>query len=245
MGGNGAATKEDKTNPLNKGNMLFPTSIDELPDELRQNLQAKIAVDTKAFLESCTKNRHDKVTQFCEPIYNDATTSTSTGAEDTNGGNAKYDEEVYTDAYPTHANFSQMLIDERKVHSNSLQHLANLLNARMDKLEGKTTGCDQSGVVQQPQFGMPLIFYENQTSQAFASQLQSAPSTTETDKAGQPSASTSARTTAGTQSSACPLRTDYGASARASAGHNILPNPSKSPSQVPTFNPTTTNFDDA
>jgi hypothetical protein len=38
MGGNGAATEEDKTNPQNKGNMLFPTSIDELPDELRQKL---------------------------------------------------------------------------------------------------------------------------------------------------------------------------------------------------------------
>jgi hypothetical protein len=35
MGGNGAAMEEDKTNPLNKGNMLFPTSVDELPDELR------------------------------------------------------------------------------------------------------------------------------------------------------------------------------------------------------------------
>jgi hypothetical protein len=120
MGGNGAAIEEDKMNPLNKGNMLFPTSIDELPDELRQKLQAKIDADTKAFLESCSKNRHDKVTQFREPIYDDATTSTSTGIEDTDGGKAKYDEEVYTDAYPTHANFSQMLIDERKVHSNSL-----------------------------------------------------------------------------------------------------------------------------
>jgi hypothetical protein len=49
-------------NPLNKGNMLFPTSIDELPDELRQKLQAKIEADTKAFLEGYTKNRRDKVT---------------------------------------------------------------------------------------------------------------------------------------------------------------------------------------
>jgi hypothetical protein len=223
--------------------MLFPTSIDELPNELRQKLQAKIDVDTKAFLESCTKNRYDKVTQFREPVYGDATTSTSTGAEDTDGGKAKYDEEVYTDAYPTHANFSQMLIDERKVHNNSLQHLANLLNARMDKLESKTTDCDQSGVVQQPQFGMPLNFYKNQISHASASQLQSAPSATETDKAGQPSASTSTRTAAGAQSLARPLRTDYGASTSASAGHNILPNPPKSSSQVPTFNPATTNFD--
>jgi hypothetical protein len=73
---------------------------------LRQKLQAKIDADTKAFLESCTKNRHDKVTQFHEPIYGVATTSTSTGVEDTEGGKAKYDEEVYIDAYPTDANFS-------------------------------------------------------------------------------------------------------------------------------------------
>jgi hypothetical protein len=62
MGCNGAAIEEDKMNPLNKGNMLFPTSIDELPDELRQKLQAKIEADTKAFLEGYTKNRRDKVT---------------------------------------------------------------------------------------------------------------------------------------------------------------------------------------
>ena len=54
----------------------------------------------------------------------------------------------------------------------------------------------------------------------------------------------------GAQSSGRALRTDYGASTnRASAGHNILPNPPKSPSQIPTFNVTpnapTTDFDDA
>ena len=120
----------------------------------------------------------------------------------------------------------------------------------MDKLEGKTTDCDQSGVVQQPQFGMPLNFYENQTSHASASQFQSAPLASETDKAGQHGASTSTRTGVGAQSSGRALRTDYGASTnRASAGHNVLPNPPKSPSQIPTFNVTpnapTTDFDDA
>jgi hypothetical protein len=117
------------------------------------------------------------------------------------GRKAKYDEEVYTDAYPTHANYSKMLEDERKVQSNKLQHLANLLNACIDKLDGKTTDCGQSGAVQQPQFGMPLNFYENQTSYASASQLPSAPLATETDKAGQPSASTPTRIGVGAQSS--------------------------------------------
>ena len=75
----------------------------------------------------CTKNQHDKVTQFREPSYGDATASESSGAEEKGNGKAKYDEEVNTDAYPTHANFAQMLIDERKLHSNNLQHLSNLL----------------------------------------------------------------------------------------------------------------------
>ena len=67
--------------------------------------------DVKTFLESCTKNRHDKVTQFREPIYGDATTSTSSGAGVKGDGKAKYDEEVNTDDYPIHANFARMLID--------------------------------------------------------------------------------------------------------------------------------------
>jgi hypothetical protein len=96
---------------------------------------------------------------------------------------------------------------------------------------------------------MPLNFYENQTSHASASQFQSAPSASETDKAGLPSASTSARTDVGAHNSARPLRTDYVASARASAGHAVLPNPPKSPSQIPTFNlapdATTTDFNEA
>jgi hypothetical protein len=65
MGDNdGVATDNgNKTNPFNEANMLFPMSMDELPDELRQKLQAnKLDADTKAFLESCTKNQLDKVT---------------------------------------------------------------------------------------------------------------------------------------------------------------------------------------
>jgi hypothetical protein len=107
------------------------------------------------------------------------------------------------------------------------------------------------GAMQQPQFGMPLNFYENQTSHASASQFQLAPSASETDKAGQPGASTSTRIGAGAQSSARVLRIDYGASVnRTSVGHNtVLPNPPKSPSQIPTFNvapdATTTDFNEA
>ena len=117
----GAATdKGDKTSPFNEANMIFPQNMDKLPDELREKLQAKLDADVKAFLESCTKNRHDKITQFCEPAYGDATASTSSSAKEKGVEKAKYDEEVNTDSYPTHANFAQMLIYERKLRNDNL-----------------------------------------------------------------------------------------------------------------------------
>jgi len=86
---------------------------------------------------------------------------------------------------------------------------------------------------------------------AYASQFQSAPSVSKTDKTCQPGASTSTRIGAGAQSLAWALRTDYGASTnRTSAWHNtILSNSPKSLIQIPTFNVTpnapTSDFDDA
>jgi hypothetical protein len=77
---------------------------------VRQKLQAKLDADVKAFLERCTKNRHDKVTQFREPSYGDTTTSASSGTGEKGNGKAKYDEEVNIDSYPTNANFAQISI---------------------------------------------------------------------------------------------------------------------------------------
>jgi hypothetical protein len=75
-----------------------------------------------------------------------------------------YDEEVNADSCPTHANYATMLNDTRNMLTNTIQHSFSLLGNRLDKLEGKVTDCDQLGAVQQPQFGMPLNFYDNQTS---------------------------------------------------------------------------------
>jgi hypothetical protein len=111
-----------------------------------------------------------------------------------------------------------MLEQEITINNNNLHHLASVLQARIDKVEGKTTDYDQSGAMQQPQFGMPLNFYDNQSSFAAASKLASAPSAHETDKAGHPGASTS---TGGAQPSARALRTDHGAS-RASGGGTMF-----------------------
>ena len=69
---------------------------------------------------ACTKNRHDKVTQFHEPSYGDAIASASSGTEEKGAEKAKYDEEVNIDSYATHANFAQMLIYERKLRNDNL-----------------------------------------------------------------------------------------------------------------------------
>ena len=79
--------------------------MDELPDESHQKIQAKLDADVEAFLKSCTKNWHDKVTQFCDPTYGDIiTASTSSGAEENGDRKTKYDEVINIDSYPTHAN---------------------------------------------------------------------------------------------------------------------------------------------
>ena len=58
-----------------------------------------------------------------------------------------------------------MMNYHNKVIDNNLLAAVNMIMAHFDKLEGKTTDLDQSGVTstsQQLDFGMPLNFYENQ-----------------------------------------------------------------------------------
>lgn len=47
---------EDFTDRFNHKNINHLTSLEELPDELCQKIQAKLDADLKAFLESCTKD---------------------------------------------------------------------------------------------------------------------------------------------------------------------------------------------
>jgi hypothetical protein len=56
----GSKGDDDKTDPFNQGNISHPTSV----EELKQQLEAKFNAVLKAFLESCTKDRRDKVTQY-------------------------------------------------------------------------------------------------------------------------------------------------------------------------------------
>ena len=66
MGSNGY-----KTNPHNQDNIIHPDFVDELPKELKQQVETKFNAILKAFLESCTKDRWDKVTQYKEPDFNE------------------------------------------------------------------------------------------------------------------------------------------------------------------------------
>jgi hypothetical protein len=72
----------------------YSTSIEELPEYLHQKIEAKFTTDLLVFLVSYFKGWRSKVTQFCEPIFDDLAISTSTATE------VKINEEV-EDPYST------------------------------------------------------------------------------------------------------------------------------------------------
>lgn len=81
----------------------------------------------KAFLESCTKVWREKVTQYKEPDFSKliATTSSSLPSNPENKVNVK------VDPYPTHANYATMLEDHKKVISNNLMTVVNIIMSRL------------------------------------------------------------------------------------------------------------------
>jgi hypothetical protein len=151
-------------------------NIDELPEELKQQVEAKFNTVLKAFLQSCTKDRREKVTQFREPDFSELVTSTSSAptAPEVRSSEPKYD--GIFDPYPTHANYATMMDDHKKVIDNNLLIVVNMIMARFDKLEGKTTDGNPSGVdssFKNSEFGMPLNFYDNQDLYAAANKGKS------------------------------------------------------------------------
>jgi len=160
-------------------------------------------------------------------------TSSAPAASEVRITEPKYDE----DLYPTHANYATMMKDHKKVIDNNLLATVIMIMAHFDKLEGKTTDGNQLGVAsssKQPEFGMPLNFYENQGLYAAANKGKSAPSAFETDKAGLAGVAPSSQLVIYDQNLAQNTRTDQrSATNRASVGQNtVLPNPPKSPSQI-------------
>jgi hypothetical protein len=67
----------DRTQVLYEGNINHPMNIDELPEELKQQVEAKFNTVLKVFLHSCTKDRREKVTPFRELDFSKLITSTS------------------------------------------------------------------------------------------------------------------------------------------------------------------------
>jgi hypothetical protein len=75
----------------------------------------------------------------------------------------------------------------KKVIDNNLLTTVNMVMARFDKLEGKTTDGNALGVdssSKQPKFGMPLNFYDNQGLYAAANKGKPVFSAIEVDKTG-------------------------------------------------------------
>ena len=49
--------KGDRTDSFNQANINHPESVEELPEELKQQVEAKFNAVLKAFLESCVKDQ--------------------------------------------------------------------------------------------------------------------------------------------------------------------------------------------
>jgi hypothetical protein len=126
MGSNSEDTG-DRTQVPHEGNINHPMNIDELPEELKQQVEAKFNAVLKAFLQSCTKDRWKKVTQFRELDFSELITSTSSApaAPEIRSFEPSYDDIV--DPYPTHANYATMMDDYKKVIDNNLMTAVNMI----------------------------------------------------------------------------------------------------------------------
>jgi hypothetical protein len=217
-------------------------NIDELPEELKQQVEAKFNAVLKAFLQSCTKDQQENVTQFREPDFSELITSTSSApaAPEVRSFEPRCDGIV--DPYPTHANYATMMDDHKKVTNNNLLTTISIIMARFDKLEGKTTYGIVSGVdssSKHPDFGMPLNVYDNQSLYAAANKGKLVSLAIEIDKTGLAGSTPTNQVVVYGQNSVRNTRTNQGPiTSQASTGQNILLNPPKSPSQVPILDDT-------
>jgi hypothetical protein len=170
-----------KTNPpFNQANINHPISIEELSEELKQQVEAKFNAVLKAFLESCTKDRREKVTQYKEPDFGEIIASTSSAAP-----KVKVNNEV-PNPYLSHINYAKMLQDHKTVNDNNVMTAVNMIMSRFDRLEGKTTDyvdlSAKDSTSKQPEFDMPYNYYDNQGFYAAANKAKLTSSVPETDK---------------------------------------------------------------
>ena len=151
---------------VHEGNIVHPTSVDELPDELKAKLQAKMEAVTRAFLDSCVKDRHDRVEQFKELIINEPAAAETSNVEVINRGKP-----IYDDSYPQHADYSVMLDGHKKVIDSELKSMRSDLRnvdskfdkimTRFDRLEGK-----EPSIEDEYEYDMPASSYDDQANNA-------------------------------------------------------------------------------
>jgi hypothetical protein len=112
-------------------------------------------------------------------------TSSAPVAPEVRSSEPRYDDIV--DHYLAHFNNATMMDDHKKVIDNNLLTAVNMIMARFDKLEGKTTNGNASGVdysSKHPEFGLSLNFYDNQGLYAAANKGKSVSLAIEIDKTG-------------------------------------------------------------
>jgi hypothetical protein len=136
-------------------------------------------------------------------------TSSASAAPEVRTSEPKYDDIV--DPYPTHANYATMMDDHKKVIDNNLLTAVNMIMAHFDKLEGKTIDVNPSVVdssSKNPEFNMPLNFYDKQGLYAAANKGKSVSSAIEIEKTGLARSAPSNQVVVHGQNSARNTRTD-------------------------------------
>jgi hypothetical protein len=121
------------------------------------------------------------MTQFHGSNFGNGTASTSTS---TTTLEVKVNKEV-VDHYPTYANYSKILHDQKVVINNNLIAGINMIMACFDMLEGKRTDYVYLSVeelAKQPQYDMPYNYYENQGLYAVDNKAKLASSTFEINR---------------------------------------------------------------
>ena len=227
---NNDASKSKKAE-VHEGNIVHPTSVDELPDELKAKLQAKLHEQmeavTRAFLDSCAKDRHDRVEQFKELVVKEPVAIETSNIEVINRGKP-----IYDDSYPQHADYAIMLDGHKKVVDSNLKtmksdlkSIASKIMARFDRLEGKEPSIED---VDEYDCDLPVSSYDDQAYNSYDKGKSVQSEAARTDYTNRRQLVRFAESSDRNQ------RTDIKQqNTRNSGGNSVLPNPPKSPSKIP------------
>ena len=222
-----------KNAEVHESNIVHPASTDELPEELKARLQEKMEAVTRAFLDGCIKDRHDRIKLLKDPIINGSAAASTSNAEVTQS------KPIYDDSYPQHADYAAMLVGHEKVVNANLKTMdTNIKNmesdlntalskimARFDRLEGKEPSIEDAV---EDEYDMP---FNSHNDQAYNSCNKGKSVQSETDKTDYTNWKQIVKFA---ENSDRNQRTDNRQqNTRNSGGSSVLPNPPKSPSRIP------------